>query len=214
MCFLLYLTQELRVLWNKPPSIFCVSVCLFISLFIYPEFFSEISRLNFLNFWLNLGFHLTRKVTELNFLKKILFGVFRAKVPKMRFFRFYEKFILWLFLLFCIKLQQRKIVKFVLWGLRGKKTQKWAQNDVVLMKLYDKLKHDMFSYRLKICLLFKFDEVSIKITPPIIKIDYGTKFFGKSFVPQLISCFKVIRAFSNNWLNESYLHRGSNVMFY
>ena len=56
----------------------------------------------------------------------------------------------------------------------------------------------------------------MKRTPPIKESCSGTKFFGKTFVLQSTSCYRVIKVISS-WLHEkiiSYLCRGSNVTFY
>ena len=44
---------------------------------------------------------------------------------------------------------------------------------------------------------FKLDKLSIAITSSVMNIDGGAKSFGKRFVLQSISCFKVIRIFNN-----------------
>lgn len=54
------------------------------------------------------------------------------------------------------------------------------------------------SQGLKLFFVFLF---FIKITPPLIKVNCATKFFGKSLVQQSIFCFDVLKVF-NNWLNQ------------
>lgn len=63
---------------------------------------------------------------------------------------------------------------------------------------------------------FKFIDLFIKVIPQIIKIGFGTNFFGKTFVLQSVSCSKVMRI-HRSWLNEklfSYIFNGSIVTFY
>lgn len=103
-----------------PPSFFWLSICLFIGLFVCPEFYTGIVRINFLKIFLNLGFHLTWKVTELNFfLKSLVLRFLRPKGPTWGFSGFMKnpgEF----FQIFHMKLQQRSILKLT-WMIVSRK---------------------------------------------------------------------------------------------
>lgn len=45
--------------------------------------------------------------------------------------------------------------------------------------------------------MIRFIELFVKTTLPTIKIDFGTKVFGKAFVLHSIFCLKVMRVFNS-----------------
>ena len=134
--------------------------------------FLKIEAFNISDFLMELQQHEGLKWTQIMIL---------GKVAKNECF---GNLMYWIFLIFCMKLQQYRDLNWV----------KWFQFRAAVILILS---------RNFVC-CFKFIEWFIKITPADVKIVCGTKLFGKTFVLELISCLNLIRLF-NSWLNEKHV---------